>query len=234
MTVGLSLCQQQTHCNWPDIETRFLPIIKAKASKIWRCYQNMDVHDAIQEGRIALLLSLKNYDETRGKLEPYVNRVLDNTYNGILHKNLRQKSMPQAIVFGDKGRRKKMPSLNLLSLDALVSDDVLEPLSSIPSPEEYIETAEKIQLIRKFRLQMYKKFKKNTRHVFFCRTNPSSAFLKMVQDSGGNINKPSNVLIARFLGLNKNAVDYSLLKIKKAFIELSSTQKFSDLFADTI
>jgi len=225
---------------WPSLEAKMLPFIKIKARKIRRFNHGIGYEDAVQEGRMALLAALSRYDFNKGDLEPYANRVLDNTYKNMMYEMLCESRMPRAIVCASDGEWERRP-MPPLSFGSMVNEDG-EPTEALArcleddgnTPEINAELAELEQHARVFRREMYSRLKDRDRHVFFCRTNPPVAFLKMVQEAGGDINKPTNLHVAKYLGINKNAVDWSLYKIRELFVAVARETDFSELFGDAV
>jgi len=225
---------------WPDMERRMLPFIKAKAKRIKRWVNGVDYEDAVQEGRLALLAALSKYDYNKGELEPYIGRVLDNMYKTMLYEMLCVSRMPRAVIRDaeDKWVQIPVPPLSLHSMLQYGNEgqqpEPYEPPSDIPTPEDGARFNELEHQAGVFRMKMLYKLKGRDKQVFECRVNPPVSFLKMVQNLGGDIANPTNLHIAEYLGVDKNAVDWSLYKIKGLFTTMARKKEFSDLFGDVI
>jgi len=225
---------------WPEMERRMLPFIKAKANRIKRWVNGVDYEDAVQEGRMALLAALSKYDCEKGELEPYIGRVLDNTYKSMLYEMLCASRMPRAVIRDAKNKWVQIP-VPPLSLHTMLQYGneghqaaSYEPPSGIMTPEDGAKFNELEAQAAIFRMKMLYKLKGRDKRVFECRTNPPVSLLKMVQNLGGDIANPTNLHIAEYLGVDKNAVDWSLYKIKGLFTEMARRKEFSDLFGDII
>ena len=242
-------CPDEYHEMWPQLEKQMLPFIKAKAKRIRTFAGGLDMDDAIQEGRLALLSVIikGKYDYTKGELGRYIGKVLDNTYRSMLYQMLSQTRMPRAIVRGDGGEWVELPappmSLNGLEADpGGWGDDVANrnALSralteeDVPTPEGFIEYREMEEQARIFKLKLLNSLKGRDKKVFECRTNPPVDFLKMVENVGGDIYNPTIPQIAEYLGINKNAVDYSISKSQKLFTRMARQEEFSDLFGERL
>lgn len=244
-------CPDAYHEMWPALEKQMLPFIKAKAKRIRSFAGGLDMDDAIQEGRMALLSVIikEKYDYTKGELSSYVGKVLDNTYRSMLYHMLSQTRMPRAVVRGDDGEWLELPSPPM-SLSGIEEDpggwstDVANrPMVSlskalverdVPLPDESVQSKEMEGQARIFKLKLLNSLKGRDKKVFECRTNPPVDFLKMVENIGGDIYNPTIPQIAEYLGINKNAVDYSVSKIKTIFTRMARQEEFSDLFGERL
>jgi hypothetical protein len=243
-------CDDAYHAMWPALEKQMLPFIKAKARRIRSFAGGLDMDDAIQEGRLALLSVIikGKYDYTKGELSSYVGKVLDNTYRSMLYQMLNQTRMPRAVVRGDDGEWLELPSppmsLNGLEGDpgGWAGDDVgnhsllSKALTDMemPTPEGATQYKELEAQARIFKLKLLNSLKGRDKKVFECRTNPPVDFLKMVENIGGDIYNPTIPQIAEYLGINKNAVDYSVSKIKTIFTRMARQDEFIDLFGERL
>lgn len=227
------VCSSELRALYPAIEKRMEPIIRAKSWKISR-WLDIDIDDAIQEGRIALLAAMARFDYNKsgGKLDNYIAKVITNTYNGIMYDILNSARMPRATVRGPDGDWVEVPRPPM-SLDGLL-DVGYEPESNLAAPDREIMEGANLGAIKKFKMRVMFSLKKRDRDVFMCKVNPPVDFLKMVENLEGDIDKPTNIHIAKYLDLGKNAVDLSLFRIRSAFIRLAQPSEFSDLFGDTL
>lgn len=221
-------CSAEHRARWPELERTMLPLIKAKARRIRKFTGGIDMDDAIQEGRLALLAALVKYDPNKGPLDRYVGVCLNNAYNGLMYEMLSVTRMPRAIVRGDSGEWEALPCppLSLDNLDGTYPDQV--------TPESECQDLELKTHARVFKLKLLNGLKGRDRAVFECRTNPPVDFLKMVQNVCGDIYAPTIPHIAQYLGVAKNAVDWSLYKIKAQFTRMARDDEFSELFGDMV
>jgi len=241
-------CSKAYHDMWPDLERQMLPFIKAKAKKVKRFVHGLDMDDAIQEGRLALLAALIRYDYNKGEFQRYAGKVLDNTYNDMMYGMLMQSRMPRAVVRDYNGEwvEKAQPPLSMNSLmgEMEYESAVLGSpwrrksrrglISKTVDPYEGTKNGELEEQAKVFNLKMLNSLTGRDKDVFECRTNPSVDFLKMVQNIGGNIYEPTNLNIAQYLGVDKNAVDWSLYKIRAVFTKMARNKEFSDLFGEVV
>jgi hypothetical protein len=225
------VCTQELRDLYPDLERQMLPLIKAKANRLRRL-SGFDFDDALQEGRMALLNAMTKYDYNRGKngLERYVGRVLTNTYNALLFEHMAQCRMPQVVMqLDNEWVKAPMPPV---SLDVLIG---FEPEADYNDPEQEVAQNQLSEIARVFRLKMFNSLEGRDLDVFSCKVNPPMDLLIMVRNMGGNYNKtPSNVHIARYLGVSKNAIDHSLYNIRMKFVQMSRQKEFSDLLGDVV
>ncbi len=222
-------CPSEHRARWPELERTMLPLIKAKARRIKKFTGGVDMDDAIQEGRLALLAALAKHDPNKGPLDRYVSVCLNNAYNGLLYKMLSVTRMPRAVVRAPNGEQMSVPYPPLLlgNMDMAVSDEYF-------TPEIECQHTEMEEQARIFKLKLLNNLKGRDRDVFECRTNPSVDFLKMVQNVNGNIYAPTIQHIAQYLGVSKNSVDWSLYKIKESFTQMARGDEFSELFGDVV
>jgi len=221
-------CDAETRDAWPEMEAKMLPLIEIKARRIrnWAGV-GMDLEDALQEGRLALLSAIASYDYSKGDLDPYVGVVLDNTYKTILYKMLSQTRMPQAYTYnGEEWVKSPSPPLSLSDMDLDSSEDLSPEVAA-----SYVQLEEQARI---FKLKLLNTLKGRDKAVFECRTNPPVRFLKKVEEWGGDKSNPTNLHIARYLNVGKNAVDWSLYKIRELFTRQARETEFSDLFGDVV
>ena len=231
------VCDQETRNKWPEMERDFLPLIKVKASKIKKFAGYEDMDDALQEGRLALLSALIGYDESKGTgLSKYAAVILDNTYRHMLYRMLSATKVPYAHERAIDGAWESRPSrpASLSLLDDDEGNEWMEPTSSFQSPESMMLEAQLKEKARLFKLKLLNKLQGQHKAVFECRTNPPVDFLKMVRNMGGNIYEPTNLHIAKYLGVTKNSVDASLYRIRRVFVLMSRGEDFADLLGDII
>jgi len=230
------VCTQQTERQYNELEREMMPLIKAKASKIRKFAGYEDMDDALQEGRLALLAALIGYDEEKGNgLSKYVGTILDNTYRHMLYRMLSETKVPYAIEQTIEGGWMKRPS-RPVSLSLLDEDgyEFLEPVSSRQSPEDEVLEGQLKEQARLFKLKLLNTLKGQHKIVFECKTNPPVEFLKMVSNMGGDIYKPTNIHIAKYLGVTKNSVDTSLYRIREIFTAMARGEEFSDLLGAVV
>lgn len=220
------VCTQEIKKLYPIVEQKMLPFIRAKAAKLKRL-SGMDFDDVVQEGRMALLKGITKYASRGGdkELERYVGRVLTNAFHLLLYEQMAQCRMPKAVVQLDNEWVKI--SVPPISLDYVM--DIQQDKS--PNPEEQLNRVDLSDLARLFRLKMFNLLTGRDLDVFNCKVNPPMDLLIMIRNLGGDYNKtPSNVHIAKYLGVNKSAIDYSLHNIRLKFTQVAKFQEFSDLF----
>jgi len=227
------VCNNELRENYPIVEKQLLPLIRIKATKLKRL-SGYDFDDALQEGRIALLKAMANYDYNRGSLERYVSVVLDNTYNAILFERMSASRMPRVVYWEDDGW-KQSPSAPV-SLDAMMGLKKLinEPADPSFTPEQELENNQLEEVARVFRLKMFNSLKGRDLDVFVCKVNPPMDLLIMIRNMGDDYERPTNLHIAKYLGTDKNAVDWSLCNIREKFTDLCRQKEFSDLMGDTV
>jgi hypothetical protein len=241
---------------YPEIERKLYPYIWKRSKRISSMLPGIELDDAIQEGRLALLSALAKFDfnKNKGKLESYVGRVLINTYHCMVYEALTQSKVPHVMAQDEHGNWVKRPRFPI-SLDAMLSPDDDEVCSFEPKDEKWVSPVQEIvhhQLkldVGKFTMKMYNTLTGIEREVFRCKVHPPTELLRMLynddvefvykDDSGKYVLEPgfqvTNRQIAKWLPIDKNAVDWAMHKVKKLFTELAKfDEDFSDLFDDVV
>lgn len=234
-------CPEALREMYPDIERRVYPAILHKSRALHRSLPSIGVDDAIQEGRLALLGALLRYDynKAKGGLVAYASRVLTNAYLGLVYHELAQCRTPFVIVTDADGNAVKRP-LPLLSLDDMLAWDGdgwgYEPAASDESPEVVCSWAELDAQAKRMKLRLLNTLTGLDKKVFTARCNPSVELLKMIKNSGGDASKEvPSIAIARYLGVTKNTVDWSLHKIRLLFTKMAKyDSEFSELFGEAV
>jgi len=241
---------------YPEIERRVFPYIKQRSRRIAHMLPGIELDDAIQEGRLALLSALAKFDfnKNKGKLESYVGRVLINTYHCMVYESLTQSKVPHVMAKDENGNWVKRPRFPI-SLDAMLAptDDEVCPYE--PPDEKWVSPEQEIthhQLrsdVGKFTMKMYNKLTGTERLVFRCKVHPPAEMLDMLytegvefvyRDEGGELAlepgfQVTNRQIAKYIKIDKNAVDWAMHKVKKLFTEIAKyDDDFSDLFGDVV
>ena len=231
---------------YPEIERRVMGFIKKRSFDVSSRVPTIDIDDAIQEGRLALLSALIKFDfnKSKGKLESYVGRVLINTYYCMMYEAMTKSRVPHVMVQDEDGNWIDKPRFPI-SFECMVnpSDDgdaiAYEPPSDYEDPEQYVLRRQ----LGDMKMRMINKLKDGShgfeQAVFTLKVNPTPEFLTSLENQGINIEAPdfqvTSDMIGKFLGKNKNAVDWAMHKIKKMFTEMAKfDDDFSDLFEDAI
>lgn len=194
--------------------------------------RGFDPDDAKQEIRLAVLKSLQGYDFNRaeGELLPYLRTIARNTQNELYARSRRLHRNPHAKVEGENGSK-------ISVLLGQADYDTVMDLVSIGDAggdtlRELIERETRSELDG-FLDELNALLSERERLVLGCRLNPPPELQEMMEEMGED-GQPSNVALAKFLGLRKNQVDWAWYKIRSAFTELASDECFSDVFGDDI
>jgi RNA polymerase sigma factor (sigma-70 family) len=215
---------------YAELEAEMLPYIKRKASRI-RGFSHIDYDDAVQEGRMALLLAMAKFDPARGKLAHFASKVLTNTFNVLLHKNMKMSAAPRAYTRDGNGGWNAIPVMPVSLDDELLA---VEPTSDIQSPEEHNIDAETERALERLSKVLLKHLKEHEKKVFHCKVEPSEELVKMANDGVGNCKIPSNLHIAEHLGTTKNSIDWSIHKIREQFTKVTRQPEFSGVFGTQV
>ena len=223
---------------YPDVERRVLPVIKNRAKRL-RGISDMDVDDAIQEARVALLKAMARFDfnASDGDFAPYMSVVVVNTCRALYAKSRQARRMPRAPSYGRDGW--ELVPTGLLSIDGNPSEGndrhrLLAPMDAEPLVDSSMEFRESAMRVSSFRRAMEEQLGEREQQVLRCRIDPPSALVDQIEGEGGDASRPSNIDIGKYLGLNKNQMDWAFYKIRNVFTEVASQVRFSDVFADLV
>ncbi len=195
--------------------------------------------DIAQEARMAAWKSLQSYDfnKARGALLPYLRTIVTNTCNAMYAHGRRMRRNPHQHEIGPDGR----PTAVLqyvreydTASGAVMSAKQTEltgaeeqPISAEIEPGAF--EREGIARVTQFCLELSQKLDNRSRSVLFCRLEPPQG-LEDLMATAGEFEEPSNVSIAKHLGLGKNQVDWAWYNIRNTFMELAEDDRFADLF----
>jgi len=231
---------------YPDLEKNLLPLIKRRAQQMRHAIPGIDVEDAIQEGRLALLSCLTRYDANKCSfdLKRYVSKTLRNTYAMMLYEALAQRRTPRAHIQDGEGNWGVAPRVPI-SLDEMLT---YEPVEGDLSPEARIIEMERLSSCIRIKMKMMEMLTGRDLDVFKSMLETSCEFLEpeeirriiireeqrkqtgeplkhdgclaAVDAAGGDVNSLSNILVANYLNINKNMIDWSINKIRMLFSKL--------------
>lgn len=214
---------------YPEVAKAVKPVILCHARRISFALR-IPMDDAIQEVSLALFRGMGNYDwnRSRGGIHAYADTILRNCAASIIVGANSTTRCPH-VVYRDDGKIKTAKRSRLVSLDELMSDNdrpVVEPPAAESDPEDICAKRE-IDLRRaRLKMRLLNKLTDRERAIFKCLAQPSEAFLMFLRNVG--LEEPTHSAVARFLGLGKNAVDYSAYSIRCKFTKLAEAE-FPDL-----
>ncbi len=244
------------HVKYKEIENKLLPSIVKRSRHLSSTIPSIDYDDALQEGKIAIIVALEYYDENKGSgmMEPYIRKVVKNAYYGMAYEALTSCKVPYVNDVDSDGNTIRRPCFPL-SLDTMLytedglyqSYDPPDVNSLSPESEEIHKSMKKE--VGKFVMRMYNRLDGVDYDVFKCKVHPSYEFLDMLyldgvdfiyRDEKNNLIllpefNISPVQIGKYLGMDKNAVGWSLYKIRKLFLEMAKCDEdFAGLFDELI
>jgi DNA-directed RNA polymerase specialized sigma24 family protein len=211
-----------------DVERVLKPVLMAHAHKLSRAI-GMQVDDAIQEHRVALARAMSGYDynRARGGLHKFADRVLRNNTLSLVYRYTTETRTPHTVCEVDGKHR--VVKWRLSSLDDQTSDGaplIPQPASNDQDPEARMLTEEAHVRRRKLLMRLLSKLSDRERLVFECKCRPDDAFMTYMRNIGAD--EPTHPIIAKYIGLDKNAVDYAAHHIRDKFTKLAE-QEFPDL-----
>lgn len=209
-----------------DVEREVMPIIRGAAGAFARRL-GVDVEDAIQEGRMALLYALSKYDYnlSKGGIFNYARTAVRQSMFGLLYAATTQSRRPH-IVIEEDGELKMVRSWPVL-----MGDFELEANEATRDPEREAMDAEMIEALGRLKMRLVRRLNPFQLKVFACLSNQDPSFLVYLRNI--QCAEERNAQIADYLGTGKNHVDWAVHQIKHHFTELAEKQ-FSDLVKDAI
>lgn len=209
-----------------DIEREVMPIIKGAAGAFAHRL-GIDVDDAIQEGRMALLHALAKYDYnlSKGGMFNYARTAVRQSMFGLLYTATTKSRRPH-IVIDDGGVLKTVRSWPML-----MGDFELEVNESTKDPEREAMDAEMTEALSRLKMRLVRRLNPFQSKVFACLSNQDQSFLVYLRNI--QCAEERNAQIADYLGTGKNHVDWAVHQIKHHFTELAERQ-FSDVVKDAI
>jgi hypothetical protein len=212
-------CPDYVHEVYQDLERRLYPMIKRRALHLRRMVPTIDLEDAIQEGRLALLSCLEHYDcnKSNFSLERYVWRVLRNTYAMMASEAHAQCRMPRVAVRqlnGDWETESKSP----LSFNEFIQCDERDEREV---PEIAVLANERVAVVQRLVKRIEDRLDYRDLEVFELMIDPPESFLCMIAEQDGPEAPMSNLHMASWVGCSKNQVDWSIVQIRLAFADLA-------------
>lgn len=221
---------------FPELEASLRPIMTQMAQQ-FAPLLGMDMDDALQEARLAIHIAFQSYDYNRshGGIRAFARQAIKNTFCGLAYAAATRARCPHTVYVDGSGNAQVAKHRRLASLEDLLElGDWVLPLDAVDCDAEAELDSHRIaDRLGVLRLRLYKQLEPQERAVFRIKAQPPEAFLVFLRNIGVDVSDITNKHIARWLGVTKNSVDYSLLKIRGAFRALAE-REFSDLVADLI
>ena len=235
-----------------------LPFIKRRSRYVSTVIPSIDYDDALQEGRLAVVVALAKCDrEKYDDIKPYVLKIIKNAYKRMVYETLTQTRIPHVNVMDEDGNINKKP-VYPISLDVMMESKdgsgVTNYMNSIEddknmSPEKTVINNRMSSELGKFTMKIYNRLSGVDYEVFKCKVHPPQDFLDMMYMDGvdfvyrtdnGELRLIEDFTvpvehISKYLNVNRNAVGWSLYKIRKVFLDMAKNDEdFSELFEDLI
>jgi len=234
-----------------------LPFIKKRSRYVSNVIPNIDYDDALQEGRLAVVVALAKCNrEKYDDIIPYVVKIIKNAYRRMVYEALTQTKIPHVNVIDEEGNINKKPC-HPISLDVMMESkdgNVINYSNGIEdtkglSPEQIVINNGISSELGKFTMKLYNKLSGVDYDVFKCKVHPPHDFLDMMFMDGvdfvyrtekGELRLAENFsvpveYISKYLNIDRNAVGWSLYKIRKMFLDMArNDEDFSELFEDLI
>jgi hypothetical protein len=235
-----------------------LPFIKRRSRYVSNVIPSIDYDDALQEGRLAVVVALAKCDrEKYDDIKPYVLKIIKNAYKRMVYETLTQTRIPHVNVMDEDGNINKKP-VYPISLDVMMESKdgsgVTNYMNSVEddknmSPEKTVINNRMSSELGKFTMKIYNRLSGVDYEVFKCKVHPPQDFLDMMYMDGvdfvyrtdnGELRLIEDFMvpvehISKYLNTNRNAVGWSLYKIRKVFLDMAKNDEdFSELFEDLI
>jgi RNA polymerase sigma factor (sigma-70 family) len=242
---------------YEELEAPLLPMVRSLSVRFAGTL-GIGHDDAFQEARMALWEAFQGYDynKSRGGVFRFARAAVHNAFCALLYKATTQTRTPHT-VYEDETGRTHVAKHRLASLDDISLGSTPQVY---PSPEQGAQTQEIGARVRVLRMRLYRSLTERERKIFRCKAQPSERFMLFLRNVGGSgltrrkfvvpgryasaskrprevgqmSAEPTNPQIAKFLGITKNAVDWSLHRIRRRFVELAELPEFSGLVEEIV
>lgn len=243
-------CDHELNSIYNETLKEVLPYILSRSSEISSKNPRIDYDDAVQEGRLAVVVALMKCDKEKyDNMKPYVWTVVKNAYHRMVWETFAQTRIPHLNAVDTDGNVVKKPYFPI-SLDSVIETkgDILTDEKN-KTPEQAVIDGGLISELGKFTMKMYNKLEGLDREVFKCKIHPSQDFLDMMYMEGVNFvhrNVDDELVlvdnfevpveyISKYLKVDKNVVGWSLYKIRKMFLSMARyDDSFNGLFEDLV
>jgi len=234
---------QVDHELYEDIERELMPIIRSAARR-FAPGLGISTEDAVQEGRLALMLALKGYDynASKGGIYNFARKTIRNAMCGLLYSATTQSRCPR-VVMEENGE------LVVVKMwPALTDVPEVHPDRDAKTPEELAIESEFTDKIRVLRMRLVNRLNPFQLKVLSCISRNNVLFETFLR----NRDEPeaTHALIGEWLGMGmdedgeaklasgnrhtkKNAVDWAVHRIKQHFTVLMEAE-FSDIVEEAI
>lgn len=203
-----------------QVEKMVSPIIESNARKFYNSL-SLTIDEARQEARIALMFALRKYDynDSRGGIYNFAATSVRRHFLKLLAANYAQKRRPHVkIKDGDKVKTR------FLNNTPMILDQY--QYSDFPNPEEVKMKKDSDTVARMLEEALIEALDEREKEVFRCKLNPSRDLRMIMAEECEQT--PTIPTIGKHLSLSKNAVDWSIKKIKDTAVTIIRT-KFSTL-----
>jgi len=209
---------------WLDNEKKILALVKANVYNLQKHSPvKIEIDDFIQEGLTEVFKKLDKHNSNRGKIETFINTILQNKFYTLIQKSVKKSSIPRVWVQTINGCWLDMPC-KPISLDDI---DTKHIKNNSVTPFDNVESNEMENLTEAFKASLFNTLESREQKVLQCLINPE----KEILDIDGSITISN---IAKFLNVDNNSVSWSINKIKKQFTKLARKKEFEDIYGDKI
>ena len=165
-------------------------LIKMRLARIY--VPGYAYEDLVQEGRLATLVALDDYDGERGPLAPYLTRVIANAYYGLMSNVRAKKRRPPTIPEGE------------------------EAIAALPTSEPNVEDValmvEHVQCVHRAVERAQTRLGDIERTVMGCYMEPTPELITTVRNLGRR--KLSKSAVARYLGMSPDKLQAIIGRIQ--------------------
>lgn len=204
-----------------ELEPHFKALITSSARKFARLL-DVPEEDVAQEARLAIYQALPKYEYNKsyGRIHSFARRAIRNALCSLAAKATMEHRV-QRVVISDNGELKTI-RCRPKYLDDFSPDYFPDETQN---PDVKMETSRWVEKLQILEMKLNHRLNERQRAVFNCVVRPSNELQLMARNKDMDITNP---LIAEFLGVSKNSVDWSLHIIKKHFTILAEAE-FSEL-----
>lgn len=219
---------------YEDLERHVSPILKTHAKRI-NIAAGIPFEDAMQELRIAMFqrcFDSYDFNAGKGKFHLFVSTVLRYESMRIINNSMTNSKVPHVVQEVDGRKRVLKQRWNLISIDEMMEQSGDTVGGDVPDPHSAYEQSEDRARRLELKMKLRNKLCDRDRTVLDIMCHPPEEFLIFLENKGES--DTTNGLIAEFIGVSKNAVDYSTLRIRRAFTQLAESEfpEISQIYID--
>jgi len=173
-----------------------------------------------------------DFNAGRGKFHRFVSKVLRYEAIRIIQNSMTNSKVPHVVQERNGRMIVSKQAWQLVSIEEMAEQSGETIKGDIPDPYSVYEQSEDNQRRLELKMKLRNKLCERDRTVLDIMCHPPEAFMIFMDNEGES--EMTNGLIAKYIGVSKNAVDYSSLRIRRAFTYLAESEfpEISQIYID--